>query len=196
MGLFRRDKMSDKIEKLDEIVLDLQVETTMTGKKIERAETEIKALIKKGIGASPQQKRILAAQAKAKTGSIRALQHKLMRDLAVYSFATMVKGAYEAQEIMDEGPMKALQDVMKVKSLPEMQKVMQGLAKKEQHLSAKLNAMQQRLDYMQEEVGSVELEDNTFVGLMEAGESLPPEQLDSVIKEKVKLGAGEAAPAG
>lgn len=195
MGIFRRETMADKIEKLDDIILDLQVETNMTGKRVERAESEIRGLVKKGVGASKQQKMILAAQAKAKSGQVRALQNKLMRDLAVYSFATMVKGAYEAQEIMDEGPLKALQDVMKVKTLPEMSKVMGNLAKKEQKLSAKLQAMQQKLDYMQEEVGTPELEDNTFLGLMEQAETLPPEQVDSHLNQKVKFTVGEN-PAG
>ncbi|MBI4393115.1 MAG: hypothetical protein HY556_04855 [Euryarchaeota archaeon] len=184
--------LGKKIEALDDLEVDLRVATNISGKQIERAEDDIRKLVRKGIGASKQQQRILAAQAKGKAQKIRILQSKLFRDLAVYTFVIQAKGSYEAMEMKDEGPLKNLQKIMKVATFPELQKVVAQLAKEEQKIDVSLQAMQQKIEEMQEEYASPEWGENSFMSIMESMEGLPEDQREKTIQEKIKF-PGERA---
>lgn len=175
-------KASQKIEELDSVILDLKVETNMTSKKIDQLQKQMVSLMKKGLGASKQEKNLLGIQIKSVERQAVVLRRKLQHDTTVYGMATLAKGMYESQELETEGALKALQKILGAKNLTELRTEMGQLSKIDAKLGAKLVGMEEQLDQMTEEMNtSAEMTNNDYVKLMEEMEKLPPEKLDETI---------------
>lgn len=184
---FFGEKNSQKIEKVDTILIEVQTEMNMTSRKIEASEKKAKEMMLKSRGASPTQKKMIALQVKKEYDTARVNSRKLAYYFTVYSAALSIKQGLETKELETEGALKALQKIVGAGNLGELKNVMRGLAKDEQKLGAKFAAMQADIDATQEELAAADMTDTTFLNIMDELESLPPEQAQETLNSKVKF---------
>lgn len=178
---------SQKIEKIDNILVEVQTEMNMTSRKIDQAEKQAKDIIRKAIGASPTQKKMLALEVKRRYNLARIQQRKLAYHFTVYSAALSIKQGLETRELESEGALKALQKIAGASNLTELKAVMTKLAHDERKMGAKFAAMQQQIDDTQEELSENDMTDTSFLDIMNELEGLPPEKVDETLNAKVRF---------
>lgn len=184
---FFGEKNSEKIEKVDSVLIEVQTEMNMTSRKIEMSEKKAKDLMKKAVGSTPTQRKMLALQIKKEYDTARVHGNKLRYYMTVYSAALSIKQGLESRELATDGALKALSKIMGAGNLSELKGVMRNLAKEEQKLGGKLAALQAEIDATQEELAATDMTDDSFLDIMKELDSLPPEKIDETINTKVKF---------